>query len=184
MFDPATVRFRGPLVPHVGGFWAELMRLRYAPFSGANLLRLAAHVSRWLDDRSLQVGDLTDERVASFFAHRRRRGHTQFRSPRALRPLLSYLRERGLAPPSSPVRCETAVERFVLAYAAYLRRERGLGLSTIRAYADFAEQFAATVPDLDWARLTAGEVTRFILRVSRRSSIGHCKHKAARPVVG
>ena len=68
----------------------------YAPLSGRNLLRVAAHFSRWLDDRRLGLGDLAEERVASFLAHRRRQGYTQFLSPRALGPLLGYLRGIGV----------------------------------------------------------------------------------------
>src|SRR4030042_3003691 len=91
MFNPASVRFRGPLRAHVDGFWAELQSQGYAPLSGRNLLLVTAHFSRWLDDHRLELGDLTEERVALFLAHRRRRGYTQFLSPRALGPLLGYL---------------------------------------------------------------------------------------------
>jgi len=41
MFDPASVRFSGPLRPYVEGYWFELRRFGYAPSSGGNLLRRA-----------------------------------------------------------------------------------------------------------------------------------------------
>jgi hypothetical protein len=31
MFDPASVRFRGPLIPYVDGFWSDLLRQGYSP---------------------------------------------------------------------------------------------------------------------------------------------------------
>ena len=102
MFDPTTVRFRGPLAPHVDGFWQDLVRLGYAPFSGRNLLLVAAHFSRWLDDRSIACADITDACGALFMAHRRRRGYTQFLTPRALGPLLGYLRRIGVVATPAP----------------------------------------------------------------------------------
>ena len=41
MFDPASVRFRGPLTAHVDGFWRALQSQGYPPLSGRNLLLLA-----------------------------------------------------------------------------------------------------------------------------------------------
>lgn len=178
MFDPASVRFRGPLVPHVDGFWAELMRQGYAPFSGRNLLLAAAHVSRWLEDRALGTWDLTDERVAQFAAHRRRQGYTHLLSPHAVEPLLGYLRRLGAAPPPTP-RLDTPVDRFVREYAGYLASERGLVATSIRHYSDFARRFI----DVEfgghgpvWRRLNARDVTSFILREFRCSGIGTCKN--------
>jgi hypothetical protein len=102
MFDLKSVRFRGPLTPYVDGFWRELLRLQYTPHSAGGQLYCAAHLSRWLDDQSLGVGDLTDERAVAFIAHRRSQGYRQYRSPRALRPLLQYLRGIGVAPLPRP----------------------------------------------------------------------------------
>jgi site-specific recombinase XerD len=57
-------------------------------------------------------------------------------------------------------------------YAGYLARERGLGTSSIRAYTVFARRFVVEErPRLDWDRLTAAEITSFILHCSRRSSL-------------
>jgi len=177
MFDSASVRFRGPLVPHVDGFWAELMEQGYAPFSGRNLLLVAAHVSRWLDDRGLGTQDLTGERVAQFAAHRRRQGYTQFLTPRAVEPLLGYLRRLSAAPP--PTLPDSPVDRFVREYADYLARTRGLTALTIRGYTDFARRFAAESAVgacLRWERLEPADITSFVLHEARRWSVGHAKH--------
>ena len=42
MFDPASVRFRGPLAVHAPGLWAALMRQSYTPLSARNQIHLAA----------------------------------------------------------------------------------------------------------------------------------------------
>ena len=177
MFDPASVRLRGPLKPYVEGFWSELVGQGYSPLSGGNLLRVASHFSRWLEDHALQPGDVTDERVAAFMAHRRRQGYTQFRTPRAVEPLVTYLRSIGVAPPP-PIPAETPVGRLLREYAEYLIRERGLVMMTIRGYTDFARRFIAAQFDseiLDWRTLVASDVIRFVTREFQRCSIGACK---------
>ena len=46
MFDPCSaVRFRGPITPHVEGFWSTLMQAGYSKQSATKLLFVAAHVS-------------------------------------------------------------------------------------------------------------------------------------------
>ncbi|HEY2943598.1 MAG TPA: site-specific integrase [Vicinamibacteria bacterium] len=179
MFDPASVRFRGPLTAHADGFWAELQRQSYTPFSARNLLLLAAHFSRWLDDRRWGLADLSAEGVASFLAHRRRQGYTSFRSPRGLGPLLGYLRGIGVVVRPAPV-IETSTDALLREYAQYLARERSLCAGTISQYVHSARQFAAErfgPEEPRWSQLTASEVTTFVMQQSRRLSVGYCKHK-------
>lgn len=179
MFDPVSVRFRGPLRVHVDGFWAELQSQGYAPLSGRNLLLVAAHFSRWLDDHRLELGDLTEERVASFLAHRRRRGYTQFLSPRALGPLIGYLRGVGVVVRPATV-VETAIDRLLREYADYLARERCLSAATIRSLTDSAREFARFRFDAEspgWDQLTASDIADFVRQESRRCTIGYCKLK-------
>ncbi len=179
MFDPGSVRFRGPLKDHVDGFWAELQRQGYAPLSGRNLLLVAAHFSRWLDDHRLGLGDLCDEGVASFMAHRRRQGYTQFLSPRALGPLLSHLRSVGVVVRPAAV-VETPMDRLLGEYAEYLDRERGLCATTIHGYTDFARKFARGrfgTKSPRWNQLTPTDIADFVMHESRQWSTGYCKSK-------
>lgn len=179
MFDPSSVRFRGPLTPHRDGFWRELLRLRYSPLSAGNLLRVAAHFSRWLADRSLGGSDITDERASAFMRHRRSQGYTQFRSSRSLGLLLGYLRRLGIVPASRPAVASPS-DRFVDGYAAYLARERGLAASTIRGYGDVTRRFIAEMAvgvRLKWTQLEPADITSFVLREARRWSVGQVKHE-------
>jgi integrase/recombinase XerD len=180
MFDPESVRFSGPLWPCVRGFWQELLRLGYSLLSAANLLRVAAHFSRWLEARSFGIDAITDERVAAFMKHRRRVGYTQYLTPRALQPLLRLLRGVGLVPTPSPRVATSALDRFIDDYAVYLARERGLAASTIRWYADFARRFIAEQPAcarLKWKQLKPAEIASFVLREARRWSVGQVKNE-------
>jgi integrase/recombinase XerD len=174
MFDPASIAFAGPLSPFVSGFWAELIRQGYARYSARNLLYVAAHLSRWLAPRRLGSADLTEARIDAFISHRRRRGCTQFLSARAVEPLITYLRELGVAPSPTPTRPATTVRELLLCdYGTYLVRERGLGTTTIRAYLDFARHFFALHPRP--RNLAAEQITRFILQRARSTSISYAK---------
>jgi integrase/recombinase XerD len=180
MFDPRSVRFRGPLTHYVDGFWQELVRLRYSPRAGSRHLWLAAHVSRWLDDHGLGAGDLSDRRVRAFMVHRRRQGYAWPLSPRALHPLLEYLRGNGVAPQAGPVAVTSPTDRLVKKYSDYLARERGLAASTIRGYGDFARRFIAGRPAsirLKWDKLKPADITDFVLREARRWSVGQVKNE-------
>jgi len=178
MFDPGSVKFRGPLTAHVEGFWAELRRQGYTPLSGANVLRIAGHFSRWLEEHGLGLGDLSEGHMASFLRHRRRQGYTQFLSPRALAPLIRYLAANGVViRPATTV--ETSTDRLLREYAEYLSRDRCLGVSTIRAYTALAREFAVDRFDARsprWQVLTPSDITDYVLRESRRSK-EYCKHK-------
>jgi len=181
MFDPASVRIRGPLGAHVEGFWEDLLRQGYSPLSAGGLLRLTAHLGRWLEAERLALVDVSEDVVATFLRHRRQCGYTQHFTRRALDPLLGYLRGVGIVPTPLPAVDDSPVGRLVREYATYLRRERGLAASTIRARADFARRFVLHErPRLDWARLTAAEVTGFVLRRSQQLSIPSCKHAVTR----
>ena len=78
MVDPTSVRFRGPLAPHAAEFWRVLLGRGYTPLSACNLLRLAAHFSRWLARKRVTPAAISDDCIAAFAAHRRRAGYTAF----------------------------------------------------------------------------------------------------------
>ncbi|HET8538359.1 MAG TPA: tyrosine-type recombinase/integrase [Anaeromyxobacter sp.] len=177
MFDPRSVRIRGPLSAHVEGLWAELLRQGYAATSARNLLRLTAHLGRWLEAKGLAVPDLTEDRAVAFARDRCEEGYTGFRTRRGLEPVLAYLRGVGAVRRPRPVVDDSPVGRFVRDYRTYLRRERGLAASTAHARTAFAKEFAISErPRLDWHQLTARDVTTYLQRRCRRASVPACKH--------
>jgi hypothetical protein len=96
------VRVTGPLEEFAAGFRGELVGLGYSWVSAEVQLGLMKHLSVWLDIQGLGVGELTEE-VAVRFIAARRQVRRQFRSRRALTPLLEYLREMGVAPAPAAV---------------------------------------------------------------------------------
>jgi hypothetical protein len=80
-------------------------------------VRLLADVSRWLAMEGVAPGELTAERVAAFL-HARRARYARLVSPRALGPLLGYLRGLGVVPDPAPPVAGTPVEQLLEAYCA------------------------------------------------------------------
>ena len=99
--DPSRVRFPGPLAPFAAELRAELAALGYAPTSACNQLRLASHLSRWLQAQGLGPGDLSGPVLTRFLVDRRRE-YTSHYSIQALGPTLRCLRRVGAAPPDDP----------------------------------------------------------------------------------
>jgi integrase/recombinase XerD len=55
------VRVTGPLAPFASAFRARLRDSGYTPLSAVNMMRLMAHLSRWLEANGLRAADLTGE---------------------------------------------------------------------------------------------------------------------------
>ncbi|HEX6402838.1 MAG TPA: site-specific integrase [Pseudonocardiaceae bacterium] len=166
MGDPSRARVTGPLLRYAPGFVAELARLGYTADSASGQMFLMAHLSRWLVGERLDAGGLTPQVVQRFLAARRAAGYKLYRSPKALVPLLGYLRELGVTPPASPPGPAGPAQMLLSRYQHFLVTERGLRCATARDYADKVRPFLAgreRAGGLDLASLTAAEVTAFVL---------------------
>jgi integrase/recombinase XerD len=165
MRDPSRVRVCGPLEPYASGFAGELVRVGYTRDATAGHLRLAAELSCWLAGKGLDAAGLTVPVVEDFFAGRRAAGQVTLRSPRALQPLLEYLRERGVTPPAVLI-ASTPAEELLGRYRAYLLGERGLAAGTVRGYVDLVRPFVAGRVEADGLGLgclTAADVSGYLL---------------------
>jgi integrase/recombinase XerD len=174
------VRVAGPLAAFAPGFVEDLAARGYRPGPAADQLRLMADVSRWLAERDLAAGDLTVVAAERFAAERRAVGRSRLRSARALTPLLDYLRGLGVAPWVVAAASSTPAEALIERYSAYLLKQRGLAASSVRNYVGVARVFLA---DRERVRgelalmteLDGAVVSEFVLRESRRCSVGSAK---------
>src|SRR4051794_18476037 len=98
MVMSGTRRRPGLMGPHVEGYEAWLLGWGYAPSTVRNLLKELGQVGCWLASEGLEVADLDEGRVEGFRAFRRAAGFRRVPGPRALAPLLGYLREVGAVP--------------------------------------------------------------------------------------
>jgi integrase/recombinase XerD len=165
------VRMTGPLAPHATGLAGELARLGFTEMSARAQLGLAAHLSRWLAAAGLGTMSLTGPVAEEYLAARRTAGYAAYRTPKALAPLLGYLRGLGVAPEAEAAAPATQAEALLERYRRYLLAERGLREKVVRGYVDSVRPFvvshaAADGTNLRW--LTAGDVTAFLTGESRR----------------
>ena len=169
MTDPSRVRISGSLQPFAVGFAAELARQGYTPRSLQTQLYLMAHVSRWLHAKDLDIADLPAQ-TQRFLQARQEAGYTQHLTGKALRPLLTYLRDQGAVPVAPTPIPAGPLDEVLTRYRHYLTVERGLGEATARGYLDAVRPFlhryvsadglAVDVEQLSEAGVTAFMVTR------------------------
>lgn len=168
MGSPDRVRVTGPLAVFSNGYGAELVRLGYRPNARANQLQLMAHLSRWMTQCGLAADGLTASVLADFLVARRAAGYRLWLSPKALSPLLEYLRGVGAAPAEAASEPGTAVEALLARYRGYLVGERGLSAATAALYVHLSRPLLAgrmVDGELDVASLTPADVIGFV-RVS------------------
>jgi site-specific recombinase XerD len=178
MGRPSSVQVTGPLAPYSDGFRSELARQGFRDNSACNQLQLMAHASRWLAGQALDVGDLTPAPVKDFLDARRAEGYTLWLSPKAMVPMLGYLRGIGVVATPVPAGPSTPAEKLIEAYRAYLVQERGLAAGTVADYLHVARLFLATRPTdggLGLERLTAAEVSAFVLAECTTRRVGSAK---------
>jgi integrase/recombinase XerD len=177
MISSSQVVFVGPLADHREALCHELRRRGYTALSATNVLRVAAHLSRWLQASDLSLSELTGERIEAFFKARRRCGYTQFLTPRALKSVLPYLESQAGKSLAAPSQARGAL---LEAYVRYLHGERSLTVSTVYAYAAIAQQFlderfaeGRYAP----AKLRAEDVTAFVLGGIRHYRTGTTNYR-------
>jgi site-specific recombinase XerD len=179
MVYPLGVRMMGPLAPFQDAIWTDLIARGYAPLSANNLLRVAAHVSRWLDAEGLSPGDLTCDRIGAFLSQRIECGYTCWRTARGLEPILRPLRAQGVVPRAgaSPVN-DSPLAGLLREYETFLVEERGVTSLTAARCLRTARRFfsALAVTDLPTVRrLSAPDISNFVLREARSYSVGSTK---------
>lgn len=178
MSHPSRVCVSGPLAPFAPGFAAELSRQGYTPVSAAFQLQLLAHLSRWLAGEGLDSHGLSPAEVARFLEARRAAGYTNYRSAKAVRPMLEHLRRLGVVPLPAAAVAEGPVEMLLEQYLRYLTVERGLASTTARAYQHSVRPFLrgrVAADELKLESLTAGDVTAFVVARCREQTPGSAK---------
>ena len=125
-----------------------------------------------MESEGLEVEALTPDRLERYFVWRRRQGYLSSLSPLSLRRLLGYLDGLGVLAPDETV--PSPVDRLLAEFRDYLLRERGMKASSAAQYEPTARLFLSERPEPladGLARVSAAEVTTFVLREARRRSV-------------
>ena len=180
MMDPSRFQITGPLKPHVEHVWTALLAQGYTPLSGANLVRLMAHLSRWLEGLGLQAYELTNPRVADFLVARQEAGYSNHLSRQGLEPILELLQTAGVVSALEEQEPEASErDRLFNDYAEYLVQERGVVPMTVLKYQSIARNFLSVCigeDKLELSQLRASDVSGYIVRQSRQSSVNWTKY--------
>lgn len=168
---------RGPLASYVAGFAAELLEQGYTRSSAEQHVCFIAHLDRWLLAEGLGVEDLSESAVERYLIERRAAGYVEYRSVKAMRPLLAFLARLGVLPTAPPIRLDM-VEDLLSHYRGYLLTERGLAPATVAGYVHLARRFIASRSRgerLDLVGLTAADVIEFVLASCPGRATGSAK---------
>jgi len=164
----------GPLAALAEGFRNELISQGYRPRSIRYRLQVMGHLGRWVERQHLQLRQLTLQHLERFVKDRHQAGYGAPYSTRGLMPLMHYLyRLQLVAEPAPLVTPQSDLDRLLDRYGAHLHHERGLVESTVHGYKILARRFLTNRLDpakLELDRLTATDVTQFVLDQSRKYS--------------
>ena len=173
-----VARFRqGPLGPYMEELATTLVRERYSRETIRNYLWSIASFGAWLAEQGLGSSDVKEASMQRYLSGFRRRPSGGLTHASAgLTPLLSLLRQGGVAvgvaPPSPP----SIVDQWLLGFEHHLEQVRGLTVSSVRRYRPFVRRFLSVYFDAgetSWQALTAADVAEFVYREARgRTGLG------------
>ena len=87
----------GPLEAYVSGFAEHLLGRGYTWAGAGQHVCFIAHLDRWMLAEGVGLSGLSGSVIGQYLAQRRAAGYVEYRSERALRPLLDYLLPQYLA---------------------------------------------------------------------------------------
>ena len=178
----SQIDLRGPLVSHASGFQSQLRRLGYTASAAKKHSYLLAHLSRWLDEQGLDMGDVATPRVEPFFEARRAAGFANLRTRKSLAPLIAYLHGLGVLPDAELPAPSSEAERLLQGFSTYLRCERGVVEGTVRFYVHVARLLIServSAGGMDLAGLSVHDVTAFMTRVCEGRGLSSCRQVAS-----
>lgn len=177
----STRRKAGLLGPQVEGYRDWLTQRGYTPGTVRNMLKDLGQVGVWLAGAGLEASQFDQERASAFLAARRASGRRRVPGPRAMVPLLSYLRDTGVVAAEQPL--VTPLGALLGQYRSWMIRERGLAATTVLRYENTARRFLQERASADEvfapAALTGADINAFLLRECGRVSAGSAKGRVA-----
>lgn len=166
LIEPKKIRRKNPVTALSRGLEKDLRRQGYAASTLWKQRRLLNDLIDWLQSQQLGMGDLSMAQVDRFMAERRAAGVRKLKTPKALGPIVDYLRGLGLIPPAEAPVEGGPVGEILDRYRRFLTTERSLAVVTAPRYVDCLRPFLERQirdGDLDLASLTPADVTSFVV---------------------
>ena len=168
----------GRMAPFVEGYRSRLLSIGYTPGTVEEQLKVLGQIGRWMQAERVEPAQLDEAQIEVFLTERRAEGHPRVPSLRSFVALLGYLREEHVIVPAA-VAPLTAYEDLVGSYRDWLIADRGLAISTVLRYENFARRFlreyASGEDGVDVRALTGRDVSGFVLAECARVSRGSVK---------
>lgn len=177
-----TRRKPGRLGVYVEGYRVWLLETGYTPQTVRAMLKDLGRLGRWMDAEEVEIGTVDVASIESFLSDWRAAGGRRVPTVRALRSMLTYLREVGVVVAEEPP-ARSPVEALVGEYREWLIAERGLAAMTVLRYETLARRFligrVSATDELGVADLDGAVVSRFLLGECGRVCLGSAKGKVA-----
>ena len=160
----------GPVARYIGPFAKWLGDRGYGRVSTRNQVLMAVGFSKWLQQESIELSDISGDHPGCYLLDRTQR--PKLGDAAALRHLLAFLRSQNAIAEEVEVDDNpSSVEQHVLAYERYLRDARALSRQTIVSYRRVVRGFLSFHfgdGKVSLAQLHAVDVTDFVQKkVSR-----------------
>jgi len=177
-----TRRRPGRLGPFVEGYRVWLLEAGYTPQTVRLMLKDLGRLGRWMDAEGIEIGAVTVASIESCLAEWRAAGARRVPTVRALRSMVSYLREVGVMVGEQPPAL-SPVEALLGEYREWLIVDRGLAAMTVLRYETLARRFltarVTATDELGVVGLDGGVVSHFLLGECERVCLGSAKGKVA-----
>jgi integrase/recombinase XerD len=169
----------GPLSAHIAAFARSVREQGYARCSRHRQVLLAACFCRWLGRQDVSGRFVSAEHPIRYLRSRARLVQIHRGDAAALRQFLGFLRHKGVIAAEKKAPCRlTPAEHETQRFETYLRNERALAEATVINYVPFVRRFLTgrfgTGP-VALARLSAGDVVRFVQREAPRLHLKRAK---------
>ena len=178
-FSSTIERLRqGPLSGHLDAYATAIAQQGYARHSIRNQVVVIADLSRWLQQKHIELQDLDGKVVNRFVQHHQRQTGIRRGDAGILNRFLAMLGQMGVVEQHPKIPVEDSRQNINHEFRRYLLQERRLTTATWQNYAAFIDQFLSERFDdktLNLSTLRATDVTGFVQRHAHRISPGRAK---------
>lgn len=169
--DARAIRrhLKGPFGRYVEGFVAWLRNQGYARKSVQRYVPVLGALGRWLHRRKLGARDLSNE-LADRFLHRSRTDGVRHHERAALKQVLLYLRQTGVAPPDDSVPEPDPADCLIADFRGYLIHDKALADVTVKNRCSHVRFFLTAcfgTGSVDVDRLSVSGLQDFVLDYAR-----------------